>query len=94
MAPHRAGPQGEDIMKAEGNDAAASPQATPEPAAEAAPKTLTPAARRALEEAEARRAAYDAAAAAAKPVRELAGRDGPEPVRYGDWELKGITSDF
>ncbi|MBA3325942.1 MAG: DUF1674 domain-containing protein, partial [Rhodobacteraceae bacterium] len=26
--------------------------------------------------------------------RELGGRDGPEPVRFGDWELKGIATDF
>ena len=25
---------------------------------------------------------------------ELGGRDGPEPVRYGDWERKGIATDF
>ncbi len=25
---------------------------------------------------------------------ELGGRDGPEPVRFGDWEKKGIVSDF
>ena len=25
---------------------------------------------------------------------ELGGRDGPEPTRFGDWEKKGITSDF
>ena len=25
---------------------------------------------------------------------ELGGRDGPEPTRYGDWEKKGIVSDF
>ncbi|MGB3407567.1 MAG: DUF1674 domain-containing protein, partial [Jannaschia sp.] len=25
---------------------------------------------------------------------ELGGRNGPEPVRYGDWELKGIAIDF
>lgn len=51
---------------------------------------LPPAARRALEEAEARRRA-------AKPVDlppELGGRDGPEPTRFGDWERKGLTSDF
>lgn len=53
---------------------------------------LTDAARRALAEAEARRKA--AAAEAAKRPRELGGRDGPEPVRYGDWEVKGIASDF
>tara|TARA_A100001011_G_C13972849_1_gene699972 strand:- start:140 stop:325 length:186 start_codon:yes stop_codon:yes gene_type:complete len=25
---------------------------------------------------------------------ELGGRDGPEPTRFGDWEKKGIISDF
>ncbi|KAJ57524.1 hypothetical protein ACMU_03180 [Actibacterium mucosum KCTC 23349] len=49
------------------------------------------AAKRALAEAEARRAE----AAKAKPLpKELGGRDGPEPVRYGDWEKKGIAVDF
>ncbi len=48
------------------------------------------AARRALAEAEARRAK---AARADMPV-ELGGRDGPEPVRFGDWERKGIAVDF
>lgn len=61
-------------------------------AAEAARRAaLPPAARRALEEADARRAA--AAAAEPMPV-ELGGRDGPEPVRYGDWEKKGLAIDF
>lgn len=55
---------------------------------------LTPEARRALEEAAERRAAYDRAAAEAQPEREVMGPRGPEPVRYGDWEIKGITSDF
>ncbi len=51
---------------------------------------LPEAAKRALAEAEARR----------KKVKdidlpnELGGRDGPEPVRYGDWERKGIAVDF
>ena len=55
-------------------------------------KTLSPAARRALAEAEARRLA---AAAEAKPApREFQGPKGPEPTRYGDWENKGIASDF
>ncbi len=48
------------------------------------------AAARALAEAAARRAA-------APPLvlpPELGGRSGPEPVRFGDWELKGIASDF
>lgn len=48
------------------------------------------AARRALAEAEARR---KAAGAVKRPV-EIGGRDGPEPVRYGDWEKKGIAVDF
>ena len=49
-----------------------------------------PAAQRALAEAEERR---KAARPAALPP-ELGGRDGPEPVRYGDWEKKGIAVDF
>ncbi len=54
-------------------------------------KPLTPAARRALEEAEARhRAEAEAAARAA----ELGGPKGPEPTRFGDWERKGIAVDF
>ena len=53
-------------------------------------KPLSPAAQRAL--AEARRLA---AAANARPVaREFQGPKGPEPTRYGDWENKGIASDF
>jgi hypothetical protein len=55
-------------------------------------KKLTPAAERALAEAEARRQA--AAANAQKMPRELQGPKGPEPTRYGDWENKGIASDF
>ena len=51
---------------------------------------LPPAAQRALMEAEERRQS-------AKPLdlpKEINGRNGPEPVRYGDWEKKGIASDF
>lgn len=51
---------------------------------------LPPAARRALAEAEARRAKEQARTL----PRELGGRDGPEPVRFGDWEKKGIAIDF
>ncbi len=47
-------------------------------------------ARRALEEAEARKAA----APDTQLPPELGGRKGPEPVRYGDWERKGIAVDF
>jgi hypothetical protein len=53
---------------------------------------LPDAARRALAEAEARRRA--AAAADQPAVREINGPKGPEPTRYGDWEKKGIASDF
>lgn len=51
---------------------------------------LPPAAQRALAEAEARRKAAKEVA----PPPELGGRDGPDPVRYGDWEKKGIAIDF
>lgn len=61
-------------------------------ASKAGKKPLTPAARRALAEAEARRAEIDARAKAMP--KEEGGRTGPEPVRYGDWEIKGIVSDF
>ncbi len=29
-----------------------------------------------------------------KPVKEIGGPKGLEPTRYGDWERKGIVSDF
>jgi hypothetical protein len=54
-------------------------------------KDLPAAAIRALAEAEARR---KEAEAKAPPPPELGGRDGPEPVRYGDWEKKGLAIDF
>jgi hypothetical protein len=57
-------------------------------------KPPTPEAERALAEAEQRRAEQARREAEAKPVRELKGRDGPDPVRYGDWEVKGLASDF
>lgn len=53
-------------------------------------RPLSPTAQRALAEAEARRAAAQQAIAA----KEFQGPDGPEPTRYGDWERKGIASDF
>ena len=55
-------------------------------------RQLSPAAKRALAEAEARRVAYEAQQA--KLPREIGGRGGKEPGRYGDWEIKGLTSDF
>ncbi len=52
---------------------------------------LPEAARRALAEAAERRRQADAA----RPVpKEYGGRDGPEPVRYGDYEKKGLAVDF
>lgn len=54
-------------------------------------KTLPPAAQRALAEAEARR---KAARRKPAPPKEIGGRGGEEPVRYGDWEVKGIATDF
>jgi len=34
------------------------------------------------------------AAAPAPQAREVGGRDGPEPTRFGDWELRGRCIDF
>jgi hypothetical protein len=51
---------------------------------------LPPAARRALAEAEARRKA----AVRVELPPEVGGGKGPEPTRFGDWEKKGIASDF
>lgn len=51
---------------------------------------LPPAAQRALAEAEERRKNT----AEVTLPKELGGRDGPEPVRYGDWEKKGLAIDF
>jgi hypothetical protein len=53
---------------------------------------LPPAAERALAEAAARWAERDRRPA--DPAKEIGGRDGPEPTRYGDWEINGLTSDF
>ncbi|WP_146589597.1 DUF1674 domain-containing protein [Puniceibacterium confluentis] len=61
---------------------------------EETPQDLPPAARRALAEAAERRAEAEAAARANPAPPELGGRDGLEPVRYGDWEKKGLAVDF
>ncbi|WP_298851870.1 DUF1674 domain-containing protein [uncultured Ruegeria sp.] len=55
-------------------------------------KDMPLAAQRALAEAEERR--RKAEAEATKLPKELGGRDGPDPARYGDWEKKGIAIDF
>jgi hypothetical protein len=58
-------------------------------------KPLSPAARRALEEAAARRAASALESAQAQAENgEEGGPSGPEPTRFGDWERKGIAVDF
>jgi hypothetical protein len=56
-------------------------------------KPLTPQAERALREAQERRQRAQEAAGAPQP-KEIGGRQGPDPTRYGDWENKGIASDF
>lgn len=53
-------------------------------------KPLTPAARRALAEAEERRTA----AAKHELPPEVGGRGGADPARYGDWEINGRAIDF
>ena len=59
----------------------------PKPRSSAAGKE---AAKRALEEADIRKREHDADVL----EKELGGRKGPEPTRYGDWEKKGITSEY
>ena len=55
-------------------------------------RRLRAAAQRALKEAEERR--HKAQGQQEKRPREIGGPQGPEPTRYGDWERKGIISDF
>lgn len=57
-------------------------------------RPLPPAAARALAEAAERRARRKAEADRQREQPELGGREGPDPVRYGDWENGGIASDF
>jgi hypothetical protein len=71
-------------MNAKAQDTASRPAADKQ-----ARRELRPAAQRALKEAAARRAEPRPA-----PPRELNGRGGPDPVRYGDWEAKGLASEF
>jgi hypothetical protein len=63
--------------------------AEPKPDADHA-SALPPEAQRALAEAEARRKQDQAP----ERPKEVNGPKGPEPTRYGDWERKGIASDF
>lgn len=70
----------------------AAPDDKAEPQTEAPARPLPPAAQRALAEAAERRAKTEREAQA-RP-KETQGPSGPEPTRYGDWERKGIASDF
>jgi hypothetical protein len=67
-----------------------SPAHLDEVEASPAPKILSPAAKRALEEAELRRKAQQAT----EPAPEIGGRGGADPARFGDWEIKGRAIDF
>jgi hypothetical protein len=68
------------------------PETEPAAVDELPRRPLTPEAERALAEAAERRRQREAEAQAAP--KELGGRQGPDPVRYGDWENGGIASDF
>ena len=79
-----------DDGRTENSPANADPQAAP--AGEPAGKPVSPAAERALAEAAARHAEIDRKSIE-RPT-EVNGRGGLEPVRFGDWEIKGIACDF
>ncbi len=66
----------------------------PETSDEAVDRRFHAAAARAKAEAQARRTAADLTLAKEQFPKELNGRGAPEPARYGDWEVKGIASDF
>ncbi|MEM7567710.1 MAG: DUF1674 domain-containing protein [Pseudomonadota bacterium] len=72
-------------------DPAQSVSDAPVPEGRSGPAPGSPA-ERALAEAEARRAALDAWTKAREA--ETGGRGGKDPVRYGDWEVKGLACDF
>ncbi len=61
-------------------------------AAATPPRQLSPEAQRALAEAAERR--RQATEQTSQLPKEINGRGGLDPVRYGDWEIKGIISDF
>ena len=56
-----------------------------------AKERIRAAGKRALKEAEARRRRQRTLA---QPPKEIGGPALPEPTRYGDWERKGLASDF
>jgi hypothetical protein len=65
-------------------------EAVPDPASQRRP--LPAAAQRALAEAAARR--VDREGKDTDQSKKVGGRDGPDPTRYGDWEVNGLASDF
>jgi hypothetical protein len=65
-------------MKSAAPPTAPAPRAEPTPAM---PESATPGSAR-------------RGSAANSPPREIGGPKGPEPTRYGDWEVKGRCSDF
>jgi hypothetical protein len=71
---------------------AADEKSAAQPPDAAAKKPLSPAAQRALAEAAERRAAGERDRS--QMPHEHSGRGGLDPVRYGDWEVKGVASDF
>ena len=73
-------------------DPVPSGEAAPDDTIRTAPRELSPAARRALAEAEARRQARKDEAQRAE--REIGGRGGADPARFGDWEINGRAIDF
>ena len=77
------------MERSKSSPSTAAPDAPPSLLRTAGQGNISAAARRALAEAEERRRHPPS------PLpRETGGRDGPEPVRYGDWEVKGLATDF
>jgi hypothetical protein len=74
----------DDEARGAGGEARDAAEGAPSP-----PRALSAAARRALAEAAARRAEAEK-----ERPREIGGRGGEDPVRYGDWEVKGLAVDF
>jgi hypothetical protein len=73
-------------------EATAAQTAVPGAGVDGSRRELSPAATRALAEAAVRRAEIDRKSS--DRPEEVNGRGGPDPARYGDWEVKGIASDF
>jgi hypothetical protein len=79
------------VMTTKPTDDASMPEVA-DAMADGSRRELSAAARRALAEAAARRAEIDRKSS--DRPEEVNGRGGPDPARYGDWEVKGIASDF